>query len=183
MFINSKIFKYYKLTLKTSVLVQKSKAFMSLEIERKFLVINKTFKKEAFQKKELQQGYLNSDKNRTVRIRIADEKAFITIKGKSNSSGTTRFEWEKEINKKEATQLLLLAEPSIIDKTRFYVKSENHIFEIDEFYGNNKGLVVAEVELNSENESFTKPSWLGQEVTGNTKYYNSSLSKNPFSSW
>jgi adenylate cyclase len=156
---------------------------MSLEIERKFLVKNEEFKKEAYQKKLLKQGYLNSDKNRTVRVRIADDKGFITIKGKSNTTGTTRFEWEKEIDTLEAEQLLLLCEPSIIDKTRFYVKSEHHIFEVDEFYSDNQGLIVAEIELNSENEQFKKPSWLGKEVTGNIKYYNSSLSKNPFKNW
>ena len=156
---------------------------MSLEIERKFLVENEDFKTDAYQKKLLKQGYLNSDKNRTVRVRIADDKGFITIKGKSNSTGTTRFEWEKEIDLLEAEQLLLLCEPSVIDKTRFYVKSENHIFEVDEFYSDNQGLIVAEIELNSENEQFKKPSWLGKEVTGNIKYYNSSLSKNPFKNW
>jgi adenylate cyclase len=156
---------------------------MSLEIERKFLVKNEEFKKEAYQKKLLKQGYLNSDKNRTVRVRIADDRGFITIKGKSNSTGTTRFEWEKEIDTLEAEQLLLLCEPSIIDKTRFYVKSENHIFEVDEFYSDNQGLIVAEIELNSENEQFKKPYWLGKEVTGKIKYYNSSLSKNPFKNW
>lgn len=156
---------------------------MSLEIERKFLVKNDDFKKEAHQKKRIQQGYLNTDKSRTVRIRIADEKAFITIKGKSNVSGTTRFEWEKEINKKEAEQLLALCERPIIDKTRFFVKAGHHIFEIDEFYGDNQDLIVAEIELNSENESFQKPLWLGKEVTGNKKYYNSSLIQNPFKNW
>jgi CYTH domain-containing protein len=156
---------------------------MSLEIERKFLVKNNDFKKESYQKTTIKQGYLNSDKNRTVRIRVTDEKAFITIKGKSNSAGTTRFEWEKEIDKTEAEQLLLLCEPSIIDKTRFLVKNEHHIFEVDEFYGDNKGLIVAEIELVSENESFKKPNWLGKEVTGDLKYYNSSISKFPFKEW
>tara|TARA_B100000809_G_scaffold110096_1_gene108627 strand:- start:2698 stop:3171 length:474 start_codon:yes stop_codon:yes gene_type:complete len=156
---------------------------MSLEIERKFLVKNEDFKKEFYQKNQLKQGYLNSDKNRTVRVRISDNRSFLTIKGKSNSTGTTRFEWEKEIDKMEAEQLLLLCEPLIIDKTRFYVKSENHIFEVDEFYGDNEGLIVAEIELSSENESFKKPSWLGKEVTGDKRYYNSSLSKISFKSW
>ena len=156
---------------------------MSLEIERKFLVKNNDFKKESYQKTTIKQGYLNSDKNRTVRIRITDDNAFITIKGKSNIAGTTRFEWEKEIDKPEAEQLLLLCEPSIIDKTRFLVKSNQHIFEVDEFYGDNQGLIVAEIELNSENESFKKPTWLVQEVTGDKKYYNSSLSKIPFKDW
>ena len=156
---------------------------MSLEIERKFLVKNNDFKKESYQKTTIKQGYLNSDKNKTVRIRITDDNAFITIKGKSNIAGTTRFEWEKEIDKPEAEQLLLLCEPSIIDKTRFLVKSNQHIFEVDEFYGDNQGLIVAEIELNSENESFKKPTWLVQEVTGDKKYYNSSLSKIPFKDW
>ncbi|MCG1035289.1 CYTH domain-containing protein [Polaribacter sargassicola] len=156
---------------------------MSLEIERKFLVINDDFKSEAYQKNTIKQGYLNSDKNRTVRVRVADEKAFLTIKGKTNSSGTTRFEWEKEIDTQEAEELLLLCEPSIIEKTRFLVKSDHHTFEIDEFYGDNKGLIVAEIELNSENETFKKPLWLGREVTGNIEYYNSSISKNPFKNW
>lgn len=156
---------------------------MSLEIERKFLVINDDFKSEAYQKNTIKQGYLNSDKNRTVRVRVADEKAFLTIKGKTNSTGTTRFEWEKEIDTQEAEELLLLCEPSIIEKTRFLVKSDHHTFEIDEFYGDNKGLIVAEIELNSENETFKKPLWLGREVTGNIEYYNSSISKNPFKNW
>lgn len=156
---------------------------MTLEIERKFLVKNNDFKKEAYQQQKIKQGYLNSDKNRTVRIRITNDKAFITIKGKSNQTGTTRFEWEKEIDKTEAEQLLMFCEPSIIDKTRFYVKSEHHIFEIDEFYGANQGLIVAEIELNAENENFKKPDWLGNEVTGDLNYYNSSLSKKPYKNW
>ena len=156
---------------------------MSIEIERKFLVKNDDFKKMSFQQKTLQQGYLNSDKHRTVRIRISDNQGFITIKGVSNASGTTRFEWEKEIDVQEAKQLLSLCEPNIIEKTRFLVKNGIHIFEIDEFFGANNGLLIAEIELNSENEAFEKPSWLGEEVTGNAKYYNASLSKLPFSSW
>ncbi len=156
---------------------------MVLEIERKFLVKNTDFKKKAYQKNTIKQGYLNSDKNRTVRIRILDDKGFLTVKGKSNSSGTTRFEWEKEIDTIEAEQLLLLCEPSIIDKTRYLIKSNNHTFEVDEFYGDNKGLIIAEIELISENETFAKPNWLGKEVTGNLKYYNSCLSKLPFKNW
>ncbi|ARV16890.1 CYTH domain-containing protein [Polaribacter sp. SA4-12] len=156
---------------------------MSVEIERKFLVKNDDFKKESHAEKHIKQGYLNSDKNRTVRIRIANDKAFMTIKGKSNATGTTRFEWEKEIKKEEAEDLLLLCEPSIIDKTRYLVKVGQHTFEVDEFYGNNKGLVIAEVELSNEAENFTKPDWLNEEVTGDIKYYNSSISKLPFKDW
>ncbi len=156
---------------------------MSLEIERKFLVKNTDFKKESYKKQLIKQGFLNSDKNRIVRIRVSDDKAFITIKGKSNTSGTTRFEWEKEINKTEAENLLLLCEESIIEKIRFYIKKGIHTFEVDEFLGENKGLIIAEVELNSENEKFEKPSWLNKEVTGNVKYYNSNISKHPFKNW
>ena len=156
---------------------------MSVEIERKFLVKNDNFKEESYQKKRIKQGFLNSDKNRVVRIRIADKTAFITVKGKSNKAGTTRFEWEKEIEKTDAEKLLLLCEPSIIEKTRFLIKKGNHIFEIDEFYAENQGLIIAEIELDSENESFEKPSWLGKEVTGDLKYYNSVLSKKPFKNW
>lgn len=156
---------------------------MSLEIERKFLVKNYSFKQEAYQQTTIKQGYLSTNENNTVRVRITNEKAFLTIKGKSNSSGTTRFEWEREIDKNEAEMLFHLCQPSIIDKTRYLIKSENHIFEVDEFYGDNKGLVIAEIELNDENEAFTKPDWLGNEVTGFNQFYNSSLSKYPFKDW
>ena len=156
---------------------------MSLEIERKFLVKNESFKQHAFKKSYIKQGFLNSHKERTVRIRIIDEQWFITVKGKSNTAGTTRFEWEKEISLQEAQDLLLLSEKPCIEKHRFYVKSEQHTFEIDTFLGANLGLTIAEVELNAEDEIFTKPSWIDIEVTGEVKYYNSSLSKNPFQLW
>lgn len=156
---------------------------MSLEIERKFLVNNTEFKKLAYQQNTLKQGYLNTDKSRTVRVRIQDDNAYLTVKGKSNQSGTTRFEWEKEIAISDAENLLLLCEESIIEKTRFLIKNNHLIFEVDEFYGDNKGLIIAEIELNSENENFHKPIWLGKEVTGDSKYYNSNLSKNPLKNW
>ena len=156
---------------------------MNLEIERKFLVKNTLFKQEAYQKSYIKQGFLNSDKERTVRVRILDDKGFLTVKGKSNTAGTTRFEWEKEIDLEEAKNLLLLAEKGIIEKHRFYIKKGIHIFEVDEFLGENKGLLLAEIELNSENEIFQKPFWLSKEVTGNSSYYNSMLSKNPFKNW
>ncbi len=156
---------------------------MAVEIERKFLVKNDSFKKVSFAKKKIKQGYLNSNKNRTVRIRVIDDKAFMTVKGTSNASGTSRFEWEKEIGLLDAEELLLLCEPSSIEKTRYYVKSEAHIFEIDVFYGDNLGLIIAEIELENETESFQKPIWIGEEVTGNEKYYNSKLSKFPFKDW
>jgi len=156
---------------------------MSLEIERKFLVNNTEFKKLAYQQNTLKQGYLNTDKSRTVRVRIQDDKAYLTVKGKSNESGTTRFEWEKEITISDAENLLLLCEESIIEKTRFLVKNDHLIFEVDEFKGANDGLVLAEIELNSEQETFLKPNWLGKEVTGDIRYYNSYISKKPFISW
>ena len=156
---------------------------MSLEIERKFLVKNLDFKTESFEKKYIKQGYLNADKNRTVRVRVSNTKAFLTIKGKSNKAGTTRFEWEKEIALSEAEELLLLCEPSIIEKHRYLIKKGKYTFEVDEFLGDNLGLIVAEIELNFENETFDKPNWLAKEVTGVLKYYNSNISKLPFKNW
>ncbi|MCK9413320.1 MAG: CYTH domain-containing protein [Prolixibacteraceae bacterium] len=156
---------------------------MALEIERKFLVTSEGFKSEALKSTRIRQGYLSSQPGRTVRVRIKGEKGFLTVKGESNESGTTRFEWEKEILVEEANELLKLCEPGLIDKARFEVISGNHIIEVDEFYGENMGLVIAEIELSIENEIITKPSWLGIEVTGDTKYYNSALTMTPYSKW
>jgi CYTH domain-containing protein len=156
---------------------------MGVEIERKFLVQNTAFITESTPKKNLKQGYLNADKKRTVRVRITDEIAFITVKGESNSTGISRFEWEKEIKKREAEELLLLCEPCLIEKTRHLIDVGHHTFEIDEFHGDNEGLIIAEVELSSEAEDFIRPNWLGLEVTGDPKYYNSSISKNPYKNW
>jgi adenylate cyclase len=156
---------------------------MNPEIERKFLVNNTFFIKESFDQKQIKQGFLNSDKNRVVRVRVSNEQGFLTIKGKSNDSGTSRFEFEKEITLVEANRLLELCEKGVIEKIRYLIKSGKHTFEVDVFSGKNKGLVVAEIELTEENESFAKPSWLGKEVTGNVKYYNSELSKNPYKNW
>lgn len=154
-----------------------------IEIERKFLVTTDAYKAESFQTKRLVQGYLNSNPVRTVRIRIEGSTGFITIKGQSNQSGTTRFEWEKEISVEEAENLLKLCEPGTIEKNRFLVKKGIHIFEVDEFQKENEGLVVTEIELTSEEEKFDKPEWLGQEVTGDSRFYNSQLSKKPFKDW
>ncbi len=154
-----------------------------IEIERKFLVTSEDFKKEALSQKRIQQGYLSSIPERTVRVRIKENQAFLTIKGASNETGMSRFEWEKEISVDEAKKLLLLCEKGVIDKTRFEVKIGNHTYEVDEFYGENQGLIMAEIELNSENETFEKPNWLGKEVTNDKRYYNSYLSKNPFTLW
>lgn len=155
---------------------------MAQEIERKFLVKG-DFKAEAFKETRITQGYLSSVPERTVRVRVKGDKGFITIKGIGNASGASRFEWEKEIPVEEIRSLLELAEPGVIDKTRFLVKAGEHTFEVDEFYGDNEGLTVAEVELSDENEAFEKPAWLGEEVTGDAKYFNSMLMKNPYKNW
>ncbi|WP_299672772.1 CYTH domain-containing protein [uncultured Tenacibaculum sp.] len=156
---------------------------MSVEIERKFLVKDNRFINEASKKVYIKQGFLNSDKERVVRVRLKDDQGFLTIKGKSNSSGTTRFEWEKEILKTEAEDLFNLCEKGIIEKHRYLVVIDNHTYEVDEFLGDNLGLIVAEIELSSEDENFVKPDWLDKEVTGETKYYNSNISKLPYKDW
>lgn len=156
---------------------------MMIEIERKFLVLSEAFKEEAYKKTRIIQGFLNTDENRTVRLRLKGDKGFLTIKGKSSEDGLSRFEWETEISATEAKSLLNLCEKGVIEKIRFEVKSGNHIFEIDEFLGDNQGLTIAEIELNTADEIFSKPEWLGKEVTGDIKYYNSQLSKKPFKTW
>ncbi len=155
---------------------------MAQEIERKFLV-NGEFKQLAHKETRITQGYLSSIPERTVRVRTKGDKGFITIKGIGNASGASRYEWEKEIPVEEVRELLKICEPGVIDKTRYQVKAGPHTYEIDEFYGENQGLIVAEVELSAENETFEKPTWLGQEVTGDVKYYNSMLMKHPFTKW
>jgi len=149
-----------------------------LEIERKFLVASLDFKKVAVKQTRIVQAYLNSHPERSVRVRIKGEKGILTIKGKGSETGMSRFEWEKEIPLIEAESLLLLCESGSIDKI-----VGHHIYEVDEFFGENKGLVVAEIELSSETETFEKPDWLGNEVTGQNKYYNSNLVKLPFCRW
>lgn len=156
---------------------------MTFEIERKFLVLSDKYKQLAYKKSYIKQGFLNSEKERVVRIRVKDNDGYLTIKGPSNKSGTTRFEWEKKIDKKDAEDLFMLCEKGSIEKYRYLVKINNHVFEVDEFLGNNKGLLLAEIELENENDNFVKPAWLGEEVTGDIKYYNSNLSKHPFCNW
>lgn len=151
---------------------------MPQEIERKFLVTGE-YKSQAYAHSRIVQGYISSARGRTVRVRIRDERGFLTIKGASNESGTSRYEWEKEIPLCEARELLKLCEPGVIDKTRYLVRSGQHTFEVDEFYGENEGLTVAEVELSSEDEPFVKPAFIGREVTGDIRYYNSQLMKHP----
>ena len=155
---------------------------MAQEIEKKFLVAGE-FKESAKKATRITQGYLSSVPERTVRVRVKGEKGYITVKGIGNDSGASRFEWEKEIPVEDVRDLLKICEPGVIDKTRYLIDCDGHTFEVDEFYGDNEGLVVAEVELSDENEAFTRPSWLGEEVTGDKKYYNSMLMKNPYKNW
>lgn len=137
----------------------------------------------AYSASRIAQGYICSSRGRTVRVRIRDEKGYLTIKGPSDSQGLGRYEWEKEIPIQEAQELMRLCEPGMIDKTRYLVKSGKHVFEVDEFYGENEGLTIAEVELESADESYEKPDFIGEEVTGDVRYYNSFLMKNPFTRW
>ncbi len=155
---------------------------MPQEIERKFLA-NEGYKQFANTYTRITQGYLSSVPERIVRIRIRDERGYITIKGVSNLSGLSRYEWEKEIDVNDARELLVLCEPGIIDKTRFLVQVGKFTYEVDEFYGENRGLVIAEIELSSEEELFDIPVWLGKEVSGDQRYYNSRLAKKPFITW
>lgn len=153
------------------------------EIERKFLVKSEAFKIEASTSTSISQGFLNADKARTVRVRLTDDKAFLTIKGETSSSGMSRLEWETEIPVEDAKTLLTLCEPGVIEKRRYYIQQGEHTFEVDEFYGENQGLIIAEVELQTEQDVIQRPDWLGSEVTGEVKYYNAMLSKHPFSKW
>jgi len=154
-----------------------------IEIERKFLVLNDDFKTQATSQNRIVQGYLNSNPERTVRVRIKGGKGFLTIKGKGNESGTTRMEWEKEIPLTDAEQLLCICEKGIIDKIRYEIPVENHTYEVDVFVGENNGLIIAEIELISEAENFKRPTWLGNEVTGEERYYNAYLSNKPYLTW
>lgn len=155
---------------------------MPQEIERKFLVTGE-YRSKAYAHSRIVQGYISSVRGRTVRVRIRDDKGYLTIKGASGASGLSRYEWEKEIPLDEARELMEICEPGVIDKTRYLVRSGNHVFEVDEFYGENEGLVVAEVELSAENEPFVKPDFIGREVTGDIRYYNSQLRLRPYRSW
>lgn len=154
-----------------------------IEIERKFLVKNETYKSESIKKQLITQGYLSSDPKRSVRIRVCEQNAYITIKGQTSESGTSRYEWEKEINIEDAKQLMLLCREGVVTKIRHLIPFKNHTFEVDEFLKDNSGLVIAEIELSNENEDFERPIWLGKEVTGIKKYYNSQLSQNAYVNW
>lgn len=156
---------------------------MPLEIERKFLVKG-DFKQFAHKQERIVQAYISDNPEHSVRIRLKGENAFLTIKGKSSKDGLVRIEWEKEISLSDFDELFKLCIPdNQIDKTRYYIKAEELTFEVDEFYGKNEGLFVAEIELPDEKTTFEKPDWLGKEVTGDTRYYNSQLSKHPYTKW
>lgn len=151
------------------------------EIERKFLVAG-DFRGEVAGESRIMQGFLSSVPGRTVRVRVRGDKGYITVKGPAH--GLTRFEWEKEISAVEAELLLRLCEPGLIDKTRCLVPAaDGHTWEVDVFHGDNEGLVVAEIELGAEDEPFERPAWLGEEVTGDRRYYNSCLIKHPYKDW
>lgn len=155
---------------------------MSIEIERKFLV-NGDYKSVAISHTRIIQGYICSQRGRTVRVRIRDRQGYLTIKGPSMSGGLSRYEFEKGITLDEALSLLRICEPGIIDKVRWLVPMGKHTFEVDEFFGENEGLVMAEVELSDENEAYERPPFLGREVTGDRRFYNSCLRIHPFKEW
>lgn len=156
---------------------------MATEIERKFLVVDDTYKAAATSKSHIVQGYICSARGRTVRVRLRDGRAYLTIKGPSLDGGLSRYEFEKEISPDEGQALLGLCEPGVIDKVRWLVPCGGHVYEVDEFAGDNAGLVVAEVELNAADEAFEKPGFIGQEVTGDLRYYNSQLRLVPYKDW
>lgn len=154
------------------------------ETERKFLVVGE-FKSQSYNATRIQQGYIASNNGRTVRVRIRGDKGYLTIKGPSGLKGITRYEFDTEIPLDDARELMEICEPGIIDKTRYLVKSPDgrHTWEIDEFYGDNEGLVLAEVELSHESEEFQKPEFIGKEVTGDRRFYNSHMRSYPFKLW
>lgn len=154
---------------------------MGLEIERKFLVAGEGWRQPAERQTRFSQGYLSRDPARTVRVRLAGEQAFLTIKGRT--VGATRAEFEYEIPVAEAQQLLQLCEGPLIDKIRHFCEFQGKTWEVDEFFGDNAGLVVAEIELASEDEVFARPAWLGAEVTGEARYYNANLAVTPYRAW
>ena len=154
---------------------------MAQEIERKFLVVGE-YKHLAHSSFHLMQGYIASGR-RTVRVRVSDNRAWLTIKGPSRNGGLSRFEWEREIDIKDAMELMQLSEGALIDKCRYLVEYEGHTFEVDEFYGDNQGRIIAEGGLQSEDEEFARPAWLGMEVTGVKRYYNSHLRSYPYKDW
>ena len=154
-----------------------------VEIERKFKVRSSEYKDVASRFYNIKQGFLSSNKNRIVRVRMVDKTGWLTVKGKSSEDGLERFEWETELNTEDALELLKLCERPLIEKTRYEVMYEGKLFEVDEFFGDNDGLVIAELELSTKDEVFSLPQWIGEEVTGDIKYYNANLITNPYKNW
>ena len=155
---------------------------MNIEIERKFLVCGE-YKSKAYSHSHIEQGYFDSAPGRTIRVRIRDDKAYLTIKGPSNQAGLARYEFETEVSLEDGRQLMALCRPGRIDKTRWLIKNGKHTIEVDEFHGDNDGLVMAEIELGSEDEEYEKPDFLGKEVTGDRRYYNFHLMRFPYCLW
>jgi CYTH domain-containing protein len=155
---------------------------MGYEIERKFLVKG-DYKPQSFERFSVRQGYLSLSGISAIRVRIKGGKAFITVKSALTEGKIKRHEWEYEIPVEDAAEMLLLCESAVVEKTRHLVDYGGHLFEVDEFSGDNEGLVIAEIELEDENEPFDRPEWLGDEVTGTARYYNSYLSRHPYKEW
>ena len=155
---------------------------MATEIERKFLVTG-DFSRQVISAQRIVQGYICSQPGRTVRVHIRGEEGFLTIKGASDEKGLSRYEFEQKIPLADAEELLKLCEPGAIDKMRNLVPAGKHTWEIDVFHGENEGLILAEIELASEDEPFERPDWIGQEVSGDRRYYNSMLTKHPYKQW
>ena len=155
---------------------------MMQEIERKFLVTDDSYRSLAYDKSEILQGYICSGHGHTVRVRTRGDKGYLTIKGPS-TDGISRFEWEKEITLQDARELFGLCRAGRIEKTRYLVQNGKHVVEVDEFHGDNEGLVFAEIELSAVDEDFSRPSFLGKEVTGDPHYYNAYISKHPYATW
>ena len=157
---------------------------MSQEIERKFLVKDSSYKSMAYNHTHIAQGYISSGNGRTVRIRIRDDRAYLTIKGPSLDGGLSRYEFETEVSVADAQDLMRICQPGIVQKVRWLVRAaDGHVVEVDEFEGDNQGLVMAEVELGSADEPYEKPDFIGQEVTGDHRYYNSHLRSYPYKMW
>ena len=156
---------------------------MNTEIERKFLVLDDSYKREAFASSHIRLGYICSERGRRVRVRIRDDQGYLTIKGPSLDGGLSRYEFEQGIPLDDAEMLMTLCEPGRIDKTRWLVRSGDHTFEVDEFHGDNDGLVMAEVELRTPDEKPIIPHFIGKEVTGDRRYYNSQLRLRPYRTW
>ncbi|MBR1705600.1 MAG: CYTH domain-containing protein [Bacteroidales bacterium] len=155
---------------------------MHIETERKFLVRDSSYRAQAVESHRVRQGYIAHDSGRTVRVRIWDERGILTIKGPT-FGGMSRLEWEEESPLQDAEDLFLFCKPGVIDKVRYIIPAGERRFEVDEFHGDNEGLVMAEIELGSPGEAFERPAWLGEEVTGDKRYYNSYLSRCPFRTW